>query len=302
MQSHNDPSATTASPTEPTRDSPTRDEVAQVRQPVSPCSPLLRSFLYASHDWYGGTRNIALWWTLAQYDVVLRYRSSMLGPLWITISMAAMLMGMGPLYSVLFNIPRADFFPHLTLGIIFWTFISATLTDSCSVFINAARYLKQGDFSATVFAWRTLARNTLYLAHHIILFIPVSLWYGTSFSWNVLYVLPGLFVVFLNLHLLTLGLGILCARFRDIPQMVTSGMQLMMFVTPVFWVPQPSLIDEPALFLNPFTHLLDIVREPLLGRAPSTASYRYLAYATFVNAIVSTALFGLKRYRLNYWI
>ena len=32
-------------------------------------------------DWWSGTRTVNLWWTLAWFDTVLRYRRSMLGPL-----------------------------------------------------------------------------------------------------------------------------------------------------------------------------------------------------------------------------
>jgi lipopolysaccharide transport system permease protein len=51
---------------------------------------------------------------------VLRYRRSMLGPLWLTLSMGVMIGGMGPLYSVALRHRTVEFFPHLALGVIFW--------------------------------------------------------------------------------------------------------------------------------------------------------------------------------------
>ena len=36
-------------------------------------------------DWWEGTRRTDIWWTLAWFDIVLRYRRSMLGPLWLTL-------------------------------------------------------------------------------------------------------------------------------------------------------------------------------------------------------------------------
>jgi lipopolysaccharide transport system permease protein len=226
----------------------------------------------------------------------------MLGPLWITVSMAAMLIGMGPLYSALFNIPRSEFFPHLTLGIIFWTFISTTLSDGCSVFINAARYLKQGDFSATLFAWRSITKNSLQLAHHLVLFIPVSMLCGTALSWNIIYLIPGFVAVLINLHLLTISLGIVCARFRDVVQMVTSAMQLLMFLTPVFWIPSPSTSAIATIRYNPFSHLLDVLRGPLLGQAPLPFTWIFIAGFTGANLVLAALLFGAKRHRLTYWI
>ena len=57
------------------------------------------SFRQAWLEWWEGTSNVRAWWTLASYDIVLRYRRSILGPLWLTISMGAMLLGIGPLYT-----------------------------------------------------------------------------------------------------------------------------------------------------------------------------------------------------------
>jgi ABC-type polysaccharide/polyol phosphate export permease len=110
-------------------------------------------------DWWAGTRHADLWGTLAWYDIVLRYRRSLLGPWWITLSMGAMLLGMGPLYAALFGVPLARFYPHLALGIIFWNLLSTSINDGCQVFITAAPYLTQGAVPRSVFVWRSLARQ-----------------------------------------------------------------------------------------------------------------------------------------------
>ena len=192
-------------------------------------------------DWWKGTRNVELWSTLAWYDIVLRYRRSMLGPLWLTISMGFLLLGMGPLYSQLFNVPRTTFFPHLTLGIIFWNFFTTTINEGCNVFVVAAPYLKHAEFPGSVFVWRSLARNVIQLAHHMVLYIPVAIWAGVPLSPRMLLFIPGMIVVLVNLHAMSITLGIVCARFRDVIQIVTSTLQLLMFLTPVFWFPESPL-------------------------------------------------------------
>ena len=131
-------------------------------------------------DWWEGTRRTDIWWTLAWFDIVLRYRRSMLGPLWLTLSMGAMIGGMGPLYSSLFGTELSKFFPHLALGIIFWGFFSSMVTDSCNAFIGSANYLKQGYFPISLFVWRSMARNLIQFAHQIVLYIPVAIWAGIS--------------------------------------------------------------------------------------------------------------------------
>lgn len=269
---------------------------------ATPTTHQLPDVVAAWHDWWNGTRSTDLWWTLAWYDTVLRYRRSMLGPLWLTISMALLLLGMGPLYSSLFDIPLTRFFPHLTLGIIFWTFFTTTINDGCNVFIGAARYMKHAEFPGSVFVWRSLARNVLQLAHHLVLFIPVALWAGVRWSPHMLLFVPGMLLVLLNLHALTITLGILCARFRDIAQIVTSVLQLLMFLTPVFWLPER--LPERARFIlyNPLAQMLDVVRLPLLGGMPATGTWWYLLYFTTLNISLAATLYVLKRRQIVYWL
>lgn len=256
----------------------------------------------AWEDWWAGTKNVDLWWTLAWYDTVSRYRRSLLGPLWITLSMGAILLGMGPLYSALFNVPLRTFYPHLTLGIIFWNFFTTSINDSCQTFITAAPYLKQGEFPRSTFVWRGIARQVIQLAHHIVLFVPVAVWAGIGWSPRMLVFVPGLLLVLVNLHAVGITLGIVCARYRDVPQLVGSVMQLLMFMTPVFWFPDSLPARAKFVLYNPLAQMLDIVRVPLLGGLVAPGTWWFLAALTVLNVAVAAVLYARKRRQLIYWI
>jgi lipopolysaccharide transport system permease protein len=253
-------------------------------------------------DWYAGTRQSDLWWTLAWYDVVLRYRRSMLGPLWLTISMGAMLLGMGPLYSTLFNVPMSVFFPHLTLGIIFWNFFVTVINEGCGVFIAAAAYLKQSPFPLSIFVWRCIARNVVQLAHHFVLYLPVAIWGGIEWSPNMLLLLPGAVIVIMNLHALCITCGFVCARFRDVPQIVASVLQMLMFLTPVFWFPSSLPNRTHFILYNPLAQLLDVVRLPLLGSSPAPGTWWFLLVFTLLNAAVASVVYRAYHRHLIYWL
>lgn len=226
----------------------------------------------------------------------------MLGPLWLTVSMGVMLLGMGPLYATLFRVPISQFFPHLTLGIIFWSFFTATITDGCNVFINAAPYLKQAEFPSSVFVWRSLARNMIQLAHHIVLYIPVAVWAGISANNRSLWFLPGILIVLVNLHAISITLGILCARFRDVAQIVNSCLQLLMFLTPVFWFPESLPQRSRFILYNPLAQLLDVVRLPLLGVSPAVGTWWFLGGFTLLNIAVAAFFYLFKRRQMIYWL
>jgi lipopolysaccharide transport system permease protein len=253
-------------------------------------------------DWWAGTRRIDLWSTLAWYDIVLRYRRSLLGPLWITLSMGLLLLGMGPLYAALFGVPLARFYPHLALGIIFWNFLSSTLNEGCQVFITAAPYLKQGNVPRSVFVWRSLARQLFFLAHHVVLYLPVAFWAGLRLSPQMLLIVPGLLVVIINLHALSTTLGLLSARFRDVPNIVASSLQLLMFLTPVFWFPEKLPERSRFILYNPLAQLLDILRLPLLGGYPAPGTVWFLVYFTSLNVALAAVLYASWRRQVVYWV
>jgi lipopolysaccharide transport system permease protein len=253
-------------------------------------------------DWWAGTRRVDLWGTLAWYDTVLRYRRSMLGPLWITLSMGVMLLGMGPLYAVLFDVPLNRFYPHLVLGVIFWHFFVGCITEGCSVFITAAPYLKQAEFSLSTFVWRSLARQVIQLAHHIVLFVPVAIWAGVGWSPRQLLFIPGFLIVLVNLHALAIILGILTARYRDVLPIVTAALQFLMFLTPVFWFPDNLHGRARFVLANPLAQLLDVVRLPLLGSLPAPGTWWFLLGWTTLTVAVAAVLYAACRRRLVYWI
>jgi len=282
-----------------------RTASVRVTQPNAPATVVSTSQDHATaalNDWWSGTRNTELWLTLAWYEIVLRYRRSMLGPLWLTLSMGLLLLGMGPLYATLFNIPQPKFFPHLTLGIIFWTFLSTSLIDGCNVFITSSRYLKSAAYPLSVFVWRNLSRSLIHLAHHMILFIPVAWWYSIPITPRLAFIVPGLVVALINLHALTITLGLLCARYRDVGQIVASLLQLLMFLTPVFWFPESLPGRAHFILYNPLAQLIDILRLPFLGASPASGTWWFLLYFTACNVAIAALLYVAKRRRLIYWI
>jgi lipopolysaccharide transport system permease protein len=253
-------------------------------------------------EWWDGTRAADLWLTLAWYDISLRYRGSFLGPWWITISMGIMILGLGPLYSTIFDIQMSTFFPYVTLGIIFWSFISTTIGDGCGCIAAAGNFLKQSPFPVSAFVWRIIARHLILTAHHFVIFIPVAIWYGVTPNWHTLALIPGIVIVTLTLHSAALVLGILCARFQDITQVVTSTMTMLMFLTPVFWYPEGRVAVAKRLIYNPLYYLLELMRRPLLGEPVEPIFWIVSGSMCVACAVAALLLVNSKRKQLVYWM
>ena len=244
----------------------------------------------------------ALWLRMATQDVKLRYRGSVLGPFWLTISMAVTILVMGFVYGRLLKTSGKEYFPFLTLGFIQWTFMSTVMQEACLTFINSQSFIKQIRLPYTIYALRTLARNAVVYAHNFVIYIVVALIFGIWPGWHLWLLAPGLALLLLNCLWVIMLLGMICARFRDIIPIINSLVQLVFFVTPVFW--QPELLQEHrwVVFLNPFYHFLEIIRAPLLGHTPDAFNYYYVIGVTVVGASLTFVLFRRFRARIAYWV
>jgi ABC-type polysaccharide/polyol phosphate export permease len=96
-------------------------------------------------------------------------------------------------------------------------------------------------------------------------------------------------------------LGLIGARFRDMPLVVATAMQVLMFMTPVFWRPEQLTSREYVLHGNPFYYLIDSIRGPLLGHV-QIESYVVLGVMAPLGWLVTLAVFNRVYCRVSYWL
>ena len=249
-----------------------------------------------------GGRMYYLWGLLGWQDIRRRYRRSVLGPFWLTISMGVLVGAMGTLYGALLKIGVEDYLPFLAAGFIVWSLISGLIVDGCAAFTDAERIIKQAALPASVHVYRVAWRNLIIFAHNVVIFAVVAVIFSISPGWAGLAALPGLLLICLNGVWIGLMLGLVSARFRDIPQMVASVVQVMFFLTPIIW--KPELLPErtPVLDFNPFYHLVEIVRAPMLGRYPAPASWLGMLAMALGGWLLTLLVYRRYRWRLAYWV
>ena len=260
-------------------------------------------FDMAVADLRGSLKRLGLAWSLARHDVIARYRGSILGPFWITLSMGLMVLGIGLLYAQLFKAEIDDFLPYVALGLVFFTTLSSIINEGCETFTLARGMLSQTALPVFTFVWRTILRNIINLGHNLLIVVAVLLWFGTWRSANLPLALVGLLFLLLNAGWLSMLAGIASARFRDIPPVVASVMQFAIFMTPVFWTPDRFSGEHMAvLHFNPFFHMLDAVRAPLLGQAVPALTWQVLAIMALVGWSGAFLLFARTRRRIVHYL
>ncbi len=255
----------------------------------------------ALSDIRAGACNFHLWPMLAWLEIKHRYRRSLLGPLWLTISTALFIGGMGSLYGTLLGQSRSHYIHYLAIGLVVWIFIAGLINDGCQAFIAAEGFIKQTSLPLTVHALRVVWRNFLILAHNFIIIILVSAYFMPSWDWGLLTAPAGILLIALNGLALSLLLGLLSARFRDIPQIVASLVQLLFFVTPIFWRPEMLATHQWVAEWNPVFHFIELVRAPILGNAVPIDSWRVALTVTVLVWFVTLTVFARFRARIAYW-
>jgi lipopolysaccharide transport system permease protein len=117
--------------------------------------------------------------------------------------------------------------------------------------------------------------------------------------------LPGFCLWLIDGLALSLLLGAICARFRDIPQIIGAIMQIAFFITPVMWQANSLRGQQEAQALidyNPFVYMLDIVRAPLLGQ-PLTMALISTALVISVGLLLLAWIgFARCRGRIAFWV
>src|SRR3954467_3534728 len=97
----------------------------------------------AVQDVREGVLAVHVWPTLGWTEIRQRYRRSMLGPFWLTISIGAMIAGMGPLYSRLFGQATSTYFPHLAVSLVVWMLLANLINEGCTSFTSAEGLIKE---------------------------------------------------------------------------------------------------------------------------------------------------------------
>ena len=116
-----------------------------------------------------------LWLHLGWQDIKQRYRRSVLGPFWITIATGATAVAMGLLYSKLFKLELSEHLPYVTMGLIVWNLINASILEGAEVFIANEGLIKQLPTPLSVHVYRLVWRQMILFAHNIIIFVIIAI-------------------------------------------------------------------------------------------------------------------------------
>ena len=115
--------------------------------------------------------------------------------------------------------------------------------------------------------------------------------------------LTGILIVAVNGAWMTMLFGMIGTRFRDIPPLVGNLIQILVFITPIFWAPS-QLGAKARYFVDPnyLYHLVDILRSPLLGGRPTLLSYATTIVGAILGWAITLMIYARFRRRIAFWL
>ena len=243
-----------------------------------------------------------IWMMLANQDVRQRYRRSVLGPFWITLSAVVSIIALALVYTNIFKVPTAEYLSFLTTGFVAWMYIASLVMESCTVFIGAEGIIRQVNLPLGIHVFRMVWRSLITLAHNLVIVALVLVYMNAGFSWAMLAFIPGLALTTVGALALGYLLGGVCARYRDVPPIVGSLVQVLFYVTPVIWPPKLLQGNEYLLTYNPFYYFLEVLRMPMMGQLPSGNTWLLALLLALALVLASLAFMSRYRWRVAYWI
>lgn len=231
-----------------------------------------------------------------------RYRRSVLGPFWISISLAVMVFSIGTLWSKLWKLEMSVYLPYFTVGLLLWTYISTIINESTKLLPKSKRIILQVNLPFTYHILNLIYKNTLIFCHHFVVYFLVLLMFQVKLSLSFILIIPGIIIYLLTTFWLSSCLSIICARYRDIEQIIPSIINILFFMTPILWMVEFAGKRAAWVIYNPVYHYIEILRAPLLGYVPTLTNYAVSCTISFVGLFVSLAIIKKYRKQIAYWL
>jgi ABC-type polysaccharide/polyol phosphate export permease len=226
-----------------------------------------RSSGAAIRDLVAGAHRWRLWYLIGSAEMRRRFARARLGQLWIMLSSALSVSIMGFAWALLWKEPVHDILPFISISVTVWQFLAAVLNDASTAFPQSSQYFLNQYMPASTIIYSVLYKNVATFLLNMVFPIFIVIFLGDSVTTYSLLSVVGLSLVIAWCLFIGYAVAILCTRFRDIAQIVSTVLQVAFFVTPVIW--KPEFLPPQAHYLvsyNPFAPLLAVVRDPLLGR------------------------------------
>jgi ABC-2 type transport system permease protein/lipopolysaccharide transport system permease protein len=245
-------------------------------------------------------------WALSTWlDIVVRYRQSRLGALWLLAPPALYTWGLGIFFSKMQHADLRHFAAHVGIGYAIFRLMNSVITEAGGTFSGSASFILDGHLRLTDFVLRVVAKAIFYFAMALPSVIIALMvfdglqWHGLAMS---LLTFP---LVIANAVWIAMVFALVGARFPDLSQLINNLFLFAFLFTPIIWyadaMPAGSVRGTFMRF-NPLLHLIEMVRAPILGERIEPLTIYYIAAMTVLGWALAAFLYRRYARFVPLWI
>jgi ABC-2 type transport system permease protein/lipopolysaccharide transport system permease protein len=134
---------------------------------------------------------------------------------------------------------------------------------------------------------------------YVIILVVFGIWPGAT----IFLFIPSLLLLSISAFSTGLLIGLLSARFRDLPPIIANITQILFLLTPILWRTDQLTGSRRLLAqLNPLYHIVEVMRMPLLGQVPPASSWISVIVVVALSCAVTFWFYVRFRARIAYWV
>jgi ABC-type polysaccharide/polyol phosphate export permease len=223
----------------------------------------------------------------ARTDLIVRYRATYFGPLWMSIGIGMGSIGLGIFWSALWNIPASTMVPSVTIGFLSWNMISGIISEAPNLIRQKSQLLSTNNIPLSFLVLNMITTHVLNFLHGTIFIALVLIIFPNNLNTYSLLIIPNFVLVLIFLVSTSHLFMLYGAKYADFAALTSTLMPLVFFISPVVFRLDQAAGIRQIMILNPLTHLITLIRNPLEGIPTPAESY-------FASTILLTCLFAIS--------
>ena len=253
-------------------------------------------------DLQEGFRLSPLWWRMGLEQTYNRYRRTLLGPFWIAVATMSTGLSIAFVFGSLMGGNWQEFLPRILGGVTAWMLVSGIVAEGAMLFVGAAGMMQVMRLPLSFHALLSSNRAVINFLHQLVAFWALMLIFRLFVPphWSILFAIP---LVTITGFLLSIPVGMLSTRYRDVGFLVGTAFSVLFLLTPVFWDRAQLPEDKRWIVdLNPFSHLLETIRQPLVGQMAPLVNWQASLLTCLVSGVLAVVSLMLFRKRVVFWL
>ncbi len=251
------------------------------------------------HYWADVWKSRDLLWILAQRDVTVRYKQTVLGVAWSFVRPTLTTLIFVFTFSKVAKVPPEPNTPYAIMvltGVLIWMFFANSLSAVSSSIVSNTNLVSKVYFPRLIIPFSSAVVGLIDFLIGALLLVPLYMWYRFSPGWHVVFAPFFMLLAMLAAFSFGLLLAALHVKYRDVAQLTPFLIQFGYYACPVAY--SPRIIERewwyPIYNLNPIVGIIDGFRWCLLG---GNAPFRMASFVPSVVIILAATVLAVVFFR-----